>query len=489
MNTKRFLTTILRASAISGALLFASHSVEAQNVSGREAQDIARDAYVYAYPLVLMDVTRQQMVNYAEPPAVPPAVGPANRFSHVREFPDPGFKIVIRPNADTLYSSAWLDLQNEPMVLSVPATDRYFLLPMLSMWTDVFAAPGTRTTGRNERTFLIAGPAWTGTTPEHMELIRSPTRYVWVIGRTQANGKADFATVRTIQDNYQLTPLNSFGESNYSPPKGKVDPAIDMKTPPPIQVNKMDAATFFARFAEVLKDNPPNQMDYPIVHQLERVGLVVGKSFALNAAPPAIRAAFKQGEQNARDLLAANLKKSSSGPEWNYMVGGAYGVDYLHRAFVARAGLGANLPEDAIYPGIAEDNEGQPLDGSRNYILHFAKGQQPPVNAFWSLTAYDADGYFISNSIERQAIGDRDKLALNPDGTLDIYVQADSPGKDKEPNWLPVAKGPFNLLLRLYWPKQEILDKTWSPPAVAQADSGSNLRPTGSSSGRPPPQH
>lgn len=488
MKTENFLRLALRATTITGALL-ANHFVGAQNISEHEAQSIARDAYIYAYPLVLMDVSRQQLVNYVEPSPDHPGAGPANRFIHIREFPDPQFKTVIRPNADTLYSSAWLDLKNEPMVLSVPATDRYFLLPMLSMWTDVFASPGTRTTGRDEaRTFLIAGPGWMGNAPAHMELIHSPTRYVWIIGRTQANGQADFANVRRIQDSYRLTPLISFGESNYSPPKGHVDPAIDMKTPPPNQVDKMDAATFFARFAELLKDNPPNQVDYPIVHQLERVGLVIGKSFNLNAAPPEIRTAFEHGDQEARNLLAASLKNSTTGSDWKFMIGGAYGVDYLHRAFVARAGLGANLPQDAIYPAIAQDSQGQPLDGNKSYILHFPKGQQPPVNAFWSLTAYDADGYFIPNSIARQAIGDRDKLALNPDGSLDIYVQAASPGKDKESNWLPVAKGPFNLLLRLYWPKEAILDKSWSPPVVAQAGSESNLHPTGTPSGKPTPQ-
>jgi hypothetical protein len=470
-------------------LAFTNQQMVAQNVSPREAQGIARDAYIYGYPLVLMDLTRRQLVNFAEPPSNHPGAGPENRFVHIREFPDPNFKTVIRPNADTLYSSAWLDLKAEPMVLSVPSTERYFLLPMLSMWTDVFAAPGTRTTGRDEaRTFVIAGPGWAGKMPEHVELIRSPTRYVWIIGRTQANGKSDLPNVRKIQDSYQLVPLSSFGDNNYSPPKGEVDPSVDMKTPPPNQVDRMDAAAFFARLSELLKDNPPNQLDYPILHQMERVGFVVGKSFDLNTTPSAIRTAFEQGQNEAKNILAANLKKSTSGTDWKTMIGGAYGVDYVHRAFVARAGLGANLPQDAVYPTIGADSQGQPLDGTKKYVLHFAKGQEPPVNAFWSLTAYDAEGYFIPNSLQRQAIGDRDKLALNADGSLDIYLQADSPGKDKESNWLPVAKAPFNLLLRLYWPKEAVLDKSWLPPAVARAGSDANLLPTGTSTGKPLPQ-
>jgi hypothetical protein len=189
-----------------------------------------------------MDVTRQQLTNYAEPNET--GQGPPNRFINLRTFPDPKIRIVVRPNADALHSSAWLDLKAEPIVLSVPVTDHYFMLPMLSMWTDVFAVPGTRTTGPNSaRMFLVTGPGWTGNVPAEMEVIKSPTRYVWFIGRTQTNGKADYVA-----------------------PKGTVDPSIDMKTPPPVQVDKMDVATFFARFAEVLKDNPPSEDDHPTVH-------------------------------------------------------------------------------------------------------------------------------------------------------------------------------------------------------------------------------
>lgn len=446
---------------------------QAQTVSEQEAYDIAREAYIYAYPLVLMDLTRQQLTNFAEPPGTP-GQGPANRFIHIREFPDPKFKIVVRPNADTLYSSAWLDLKAEPVVLSVPATDRYFMLPMLSMWSDVFAVPGTRTTGpNNARTFLVVGPGWSGNVPAGMEVIKSPTRYVWFIGRTQTNGKADYDNVRKIQDGYKLTLLSGWGKTGYVAPKGTVDSNVDMKTPPPAQVDKMDAATFFARFAEALKDNPPNQVDYPTVHRLERVGIAVGKSFDLNAAPPAIKSAFERGTADARKELVEEARRSSgeAGRGWAYrLTGGAYGVDYSFRAAIAYFGLGYNLPQDAVYPSLANDSEGRPFDGNNHYVLHFDKGRLPPVRAFWSVTAYDAEGYFIPNALERQAIGDRDKLVFNGDGSLDLYLQAESPGPDKEGNWLPVAKAPFNLLMRLYWPKSELLDDAWSPPPVNRVD-------------------
>jgi hypothetical protein len=439
----------------------------AQGISEQEAQEIAREAYIYAYPMVLMDVTRQQLSNYAEPSANIPGAGPPNQFIHIRQFPDPKLKIVIRPNVDTLYSPAWLDLKAEPVVLSVPATDRYFMLPMLSMWTDVFAVPGTRTTGANSaRLFLVTGPGWSGTVPAGMEVIKSPTRYVWFIGRTQTNGRADYANVHKIQDGYKLTPLSGWGKADYAPPKRTVDPAVDMTTPPPEQVESMDATAFFARFAELLKDNPPNQVDYPTINRLERAGFKAGQGFDLNAAPASVKQAFERGYADGRALLVEETKKAS-GTGWTYRTdGGAYGVNYPFRATIAKWGLGYNLPQDAVYPSLATDSQGRLLDGRNAYVLRFENGKLPPVGAFWSVTAYDPQGYFIPNTLERQAIGDRDRLSFNSDGSLDLFIQAESPGKDREANWLPVAKAPFNLLMRLYSPKDAILDRTWTPPPV-----------------------
>ncbi len=446
----------------------------AQSVSGAEAYEIAKDAYVYAYPLVLTHTTLQKLSNFAEP-IEGDAFGPPNQFHHARAFPDPADKIVIRENVDTLYSAATLDLKAEPMVLSVPATDRYFQLPMLSLWTDVFAVPGTRTTGRNAaRDFLVAGPQWSGgDIPADLEVIKSPTRYVWIIGRTQTNGAADYANVHKVQDGYKLTPLSAWGKGAYVPPKGEVDPGIDMKTPPPALVDRMDAATFFARFAELLKDNPPNPVDYPMIHRLERVGFKVGQSFDLAAAPADIRQAFERGYADGRALVVAEGEKAAGigGKGWIYTTrSGAYGVDYLYRAAIAQCCVGENLPQDAIYPSLSTDSEGRPLDGSSNYVLRFETGKLPPVDAFWSVTAYDIEGYFIPNTPKRQAIGDRDKLVAKADGSIDLYIQAGSPGKEKEANWLPVAKAPFTLLMRLYSPREDVLDGTWTPPPVKPAD-------------------
>jgi hypothetical protein len=438
-------------------------------VSEQEAYAIAKDAYVYAYPLILMHVSYQHFTNYAEPTGLV-TQAPPNQFSHAKEFPPADFKTVIRANVDSLYSAANLDLGAEPIVLSVPATDRYFQLPLLSLWTDVFAVPGTRTTGRNTaREFLLVGPNWHGEAPAGLEVIRCPTRLVGIGGRTQTNGVSDYNNVHKIQAGYKLTPLSAWGKIDYTPPKWKVDPAIDMKTPPPVQVEQMDAATYFARFAVLLKDNPPQPCDYPMIHRLERVGFKVGELFDVNSTPPAIKQAFMHGAADGKALVAAMGKKEAGegGKGWVYSTAsGAYGVNYSYRAAVAYFGLGENLPEDAVYPSLTVDSDGRPLDGKNNYILHLDKGKWPPADAFWSVTAYDAEGYFMPNSLKRQALGDRDKLVTNADHSLDIYIQTDSPGAAKEANWLPVAKAPFTLMLRLYSPRSEVLDRTWTPPAV-----------------------
>jgi hypothetical protein len=218
-----------------------------------------------------------------------------------------------------------------------------------------------------------------------------------------------------------------------------------MKTPLPVQIERMDAATFFARFAELLKDNPPGTHDHPMIHRLQRVGFHVGQGFDLNGAPPAVKQAFERATADGKKLVVSLGKKAAGegGKGWVYnTTGGSFGVNYRERAAVAYYALGMNLQQDAVYPSLSTDSEGRPLDGRNKYVLHFEKGKFPPVDAFWSVTAYDTDGYFIPNALKRQALGDRDRLVTNADGSLVLYIQADSPGPDKEANWLPVAKAP-----------------------------------------------
>jgi hypothetical protein len=426
-----------------------------QLVSADQAAEIAVEAYAFGYPLVLMDVTRQMMT------AVPKAgalKAPVNQFIHVREFPDPTFTDVVSPNADTLYSTAWLDLTKEPIILSVPDVGkRYYLMEMLDAWTNVFAAPGTRTTGNGRGDFAIVGPQWKGTLPAGVKEIKSPTNMVWLLGRTQTNGKEDYAAVRAIQDQYKLTPLSAWGKDYKPPDNAPVAAGIDVKTPPVEQVAKMDAATFYARLNTLMKDNPPANADASAVNSIAAIGVAPGTTFDLKSLDPAV----------AKSVAEARKPHGKKVNGWDVMTNlGRYGTDYLFRSVVAIVGLGANLPEDAIYPRATEDTDGQPLTGANSYVVHFPKGQLPPVNAFWSLTMYNSKQFFVQNPINRYAIGDRDKLKFNDDGSLTITIQHESPGKEKESNWLPAPADQFNMFMRLYWPKKEIEDGAWKMPGV-----------------------
>lgn len=450
----------------------AAEAPVAQRVSADEAYQIGVEAYHYFYPLISMEVTRRLTTNV--PAGDRPGMGPMNAFHHMRAYPDANFREVVRPNFDTLYSSAWLDLTKEPMIISAPDTHgRYYLLPMLDMWSDVFAAPGSRTTGTGAGTFGVVPPGWAGTLPDGVERIDAPTSYVWIIGRTQTNGPADYDAVHTIQDGYTITPLSQWGGS----PKVSevvIDPNVDMKTPPLVQVNTMPASRYFSYGAELMKHNPPHLTDWSLVSRMARIGLVPGRTFDFEGAPAEVRQALERAVQDGLKALqatAGSLGRVSNGWQVRTDTMGVYGNSYMARAAVAMVGLGANVPEDAIYPVCVHDADGKPLTGEQKYVIRFAKNELPPVGAFWSITMYDADGFQVANEINRFAIGDRDKLQYNEDGSLEIYIQHEAPSKKQISNWLPSpAKGVLGVTMRLYAPRPEALDGRWTPPAVRRVD-------------------
>jgi hypothetical protein len=434
-------------------------------VAADRTREIGVEAYIYSYPLVLMEITRRVSTN------VETAKGlhaPMNQFAHLRAYPDHSFREVVRPNADTLYSILWYDVLKEPQVLSIAGTGgRYFMLPILDMWTDVIATPGSRTTGTGAADYVIVGPNWQGTPPKDVEVIRSTTNMGWIIGRTQTNGEADYENVHKMQDGYKITPLSQWGKSTKIPEKIPVNTSWDMKTPPPVQVANMSAETYFELFADLLINNPPHELDWNMVKLLEQINIVPGKEFSFSALPPDKQKALEQAMVDAQKLI---LQKKTGDfiDGWGVSreIMGNYGTSYLQRAYIALIGLGANVPEDAVYPMSAVDSDGRPFNGSHSYVMHFSKEQLPPVKGFWSLSMYDHEMYFIDNPIRRYAIGDRDKLQFNDDGSLDIYIQHKSPGKDKESNWLPAASGDFDLVLRAYWPMLSVLTGDWNPPPV-----------------------
>jgi hypothetical protein len=251
-----------------------------------------------------------------------------------------------------------------------------------------------------------------------------------------------------------------------------------MKTPPKIQVDTMPAGKYFAYAAELLKLQPPHLTDQPIIAQLKRIGFEVGKSFDIEALDPAIKKGLESAPEDAQKLMAwklPTLARVANGWQMNTDTMGVYGNYYLKRALVTQLGLGANLPEDAIYPLNLADDTGKPLDGASKYTLHFDKASLPPVNAFWSVTLYDNDGFQVANPLNRFAVSSWMPFKTNPDGSLDLYFQNESPGADKEANWLPAPKGPFNLTMRLYAPKSDALTGKWNPPPVMKAAAGAAL--------------
>jgi hypothetical protein len=439
------------------------------NLSEEDAHEIALEAYIYAYPLVLMELTRRVLTNVAQPDASGRA--PMNRFGHRQTFPDANFTDVVRPNADTLYSTLWFDLSKEPLLVHVPESGgRYYLLEMMDMWTDVFASTGSRTTGNAAQTFAIRGPRWMGPIPRGAMEIRSPTEQGWIIGRTQTNGKGDYEAVHRFQSRLIAKPYSDYGES--APPrKGEVHSDLDTSAPVE-QVEKLDPGSFYAIFARTARANPPHANDYPALARMARLGLEPGRAFDIGSIDDQARAALMDAMPAALAKIRTTLSRTAHFENGWMMTEppiGTYGTDYLRRAAIAYAGLGANLTEDAIYPTMFEGADGKPLDSASRYVLHFDKDELPPARAFWSLTMYDERQFFADNPIDRYAIGDRDNLVFNPDGSLDIYIQRDNHGGVKEANWLPSpANGSFSLTLRAYWPKADALDGTWKPPALAR---------------------
>ncbi|KWW38416.1 hypothetical protein ACUXAV_005963 [Cupriavidus metallidurans] len=457
------LAVFLSACSSTSERSVADSAVE-QPPSDQAMKTLSAEVFTYAYPLVLMDVTRE----------VATAKVPVNTFGHKRAFPDAAFTDVVSPNADTLYSSAWLDLSKEPMVLSVPDTSgRYYLMPMLDAWTNVFASPGKRTTGTKRGVFAIVGPNWQGQLPKGVKEIRSPTDMAWLIGRIQTNGKQDYANVHRLQDQFRLVPLSAWRKGS----RTAVQPVpraamIDTETPPAEQVAAMDAQAFFTRLAALLPANPPAADDTAMVEKMQRMGIKAGQPFKTTVLEPSTARAVQEGASAALTMIKANGRKSAAGNMgWRVQRDiGVYGTDYGRRAVVAMFGLGANLPEDAIYPTARADAMGRPFDGGSRYVLHFDKSQLPPVKAFWSLTMYNEKQAFVSNSMQRYAIGSRDRLRYNRDGSLDIYIQYERPDERKVSNWLPAPPDAFNLMLRAYWPDQVVLDGKWMPPAVQRVN-------------------
>lgn len=431
-----------------------------------DLDELAQEAYIFFYPLVMAAVTREVMTS--GPDGQSSGRGPANTFHHVRSFPTADFRDVVRPNFDTLYSLAWLDLDAEPMVVTVPPTpDRYILLPCYDLWSDVFAVPGTRTLGEAGYQFALCGPNFTGAIPEGIHRIDAPTNEVFIIGRTQTNGTNDYEAVHAVQDGLVVEPLSHLGQGPQpSPETPKVTGPDPMK-----RVNAMDAATFFELAANRLTRNPPHDADWSQMARLARLGIVPGRSFSYAEQSPDVRAALDTAPSRAMGYMVQRFPTMA--PLTNGWVVlrdtmGSWGTFYLKRALIALVGLGANPVEDAVYPILQIDADGNKPDGTNRYVLRFAPDAFPPVDAFWSLTMYDAVGYQVANDLQRFALGDRDVLTYDADGSLSIYIQNERPEDAEVANWLPAPAGAMGLTLRLYLPRESVLSGAWVPPPLTR---------------------
>ena len=448
----------------------------AQAAKELEARETAIDAYIYAYPMVTMEITRRVMTNVAKPEG---SKAPMGQFARLRNYPAVDDHSVTAPNADTLYTLTWLDVTKEPWVLSIPdMKDRYFLFPMLDMWTNVFQDPGKRTTGTKAQKYAITGPGWSGTLPAGVTEYKSPTGIVWVLGRIYCTGTpADYQTVHALQDKVTAVPLSAYGKPYVAPP-ATADAALDMKEPRG-QVNALDGVAYFKLFAELLKTNPPAAEDAPMLEKLARIGIVPGQDFDASKLDPAVVKGLDAAPKPAQDKIQAWLKEAIVAGDskvengWMFFKKvGVYGTSYRQRAMITWYGLGANRPEDAVYPVSEGPDLVKKYNGANQYMVHFNKGEMPPTNGFWSLTMYDENYFFVPNAMKRYTISARDKLKANDDGSVDVYVQHDSPGKDKESNWLPAPSGTFEVMMRIYWPTEtapSLLDGSWKLPEVKQA--------------------
>ncbi len=437
-----------------------------------EAAAIGTEAYNFGYPLVTMDYNRRVLTNVEKPAG---RAAPMGQFLRLRAYPAPDDKQVTAPNADTLYTIAWLDVGKEPWILSLPdANDRYYLFPMLDGWTDVFQDPGKRTTGTGPQKYAITGPGWSGTLPDGVTEYKSPTSLVWILGRIYCAGTPeDYDAVHKMQDDVSVVPLSSYGQP-YTPPPGIVDTNIDMKTPVRNQVNALSAEDYFKLLAGLMKDNPPAEADAPMVGKMAKIGIVPGQNFDINQFGPDAAKALQGVPKPAFEKIMAHYKNAGSFTNgWIFTtMAGVYGTDYLQRATITAIGLGANRPQDAVYPTSLQDADGKPYQGTNQYVMHFDAGQMPPAEAFWSLTMYNSSFFFAANPLNRYTLSSRNQFSTNSDGSVDLYLQHDSPGADKESNWLPAPEGRFILMLRLYWPKEtppSIIDGTWTIPPVKLA--------------------
>ena len=464
--TRRDLTIGMLAAGFVG---FGSTSGHAQEVTAQEARAIAKEAYIYGFPMV--DNYRVEYAYFVDSKN-PEFKATWNQLTNIPRVYTPADTAILTPNSDTPYSMIGMDLRAQPIVLTVPQIekDRYFSIQLIDAYTFNFDYAGSRTTGNDGGSFLVAGPGWKGETPAGVKKVfRSETDFIIAAYRTQLFNPDDLDNVKKVQAGYKAEPLSSF----LGQPAPAAAPAIDF-IKPLTPDDERKSPEFFNILNFILQFCPTNPSETELMARFAKIGVGAGKTFDASSLAPDIKTAIEQGMADAWVDLENLRKKIDAGEVTS---GDLFGTreylknNYLYRMAAAVLGIYGNSKQEAMYPVYAIDAGGQKLDGANKYSVHFASGELPPVHAFWSLTMYDLPAsLLVANPIDRYLLNAPmlPQFVKDADGGLTFYVQNESPGKDKEPNWLPAPKGPFFIAMRLYWPKDEALDGTWKQPSMTK---------------------
>ena len=422
--------------------------------------ETVEDAYVYAFPLVLMDATETSATNTEE---VVTEKAPVNQFIHSVALADAQFRTVVTPNVDTIYSQVWYDLSEEPMVYELPETDRFCKVQVLDGWTNTAAVLD------KAGAYAITLSTWEGELPEGVTRIDVPTSMAWSITRIVLSGEEDLPNVYAIQEKMKLMPLSDYisGDS-YEPPRGSYSEENDYI--PVDKVLSMDPITFFNKANELMVKNSPTAADKEMLEKIAAVNIGPGMEFDTSVLTGDVAENWKTMLTEIRlKLIKEGQKFSKKLGQWDYFGEpiGDFNTEYVYRALVALAGLGANTVEVALYPKIEQDADGNTLTGEKSYILHFESYPQVLEGGFWSVTAYGDDDFLIDNPMDRYCINDRSGLRANDDGSVDVILSEDAP--EDTTNWLPVGDGGFHLYMRIYTPDMDALE-TWTAPTITEID-------------------
>ena len=438
----------------------------ANTISTDEVHRLVSDAYIFGYPLVLMDAMKRATT---AGPTGADHDARVNRFLHARTLPDHRWPGGPLPNGDGLQSEAWLDLGSDAVILTVPDMDtRHHTLYCVDAWTNVFASLGTRARGNGQQDFAIVGPRWKGWLPAGVHQIDAPTNMVRVVSRIQTDRRSDYRSVHALQQRMVVTPVNGPRKSAES--DEEMAGLVVERMSAADEVAAMSATAFFSRMNALLAHNPPADRDAAVVRRCAAIGIGSGVPFDAHVADPLLGKIIEGGVLVARAYLDADTRMQTALTVNGWTVLplniGRFGIDYHRRALMAMNFPEACLAEDVICSRTVVDADGEPLSGDKPYVVRFRSRRLPPAHGFWSLSMYNAQHTFVRNPIWRYAIGSRDQLQTDSDGSLLLYIQHESPGARKAHNWLPAPPGRFTLTMRLYWPKREMLQGSWVLPPV-----------------------